>query len=91
MFFNGRYSKTRIQTWGVPQGRCLGPLLFNILTKDLLHVLNKTNIVIYADDSIIYTSTLTTKEIQTIINNEFKVVAEWIKENKIVLNIFVLL
>lgn len=49
---------------------------YSIFTHDLLHVLNKANIVMYADDSTIFISTFTTKELEIIIINKFKVVAE---------------
>jgi hypothetical protein len=36
---------------GVPQGSCLGQLLYSILTNDLPSVMNKASVLIYADDS----------------------------------------
>ena len=35
---------------GVPQGSCLGPLLFNIYTIDIENVIQTANLTMYADD-----------------------------------------
>lgn len=49
-FFNGSYSDVKSVRCGVPQGSCLGPLLYTIFTNDLPLDLNKSNISMYADD-----------------------------------------
>ena len=87
VLFNGSFSEIRTTTCGVPQGSCLGPLLFTIFTNDLPSVLDKANTVMYADDSTIYASALTNNELEIIINKELNGVAEWVKANKLVLNI----
>ena len=64
-FFNGSYSECKTVKCGVPQGSCLGPLLYSIFTNDLPLVLNKANICMYADDSTIYTSALSANDLNT--------------------------
>ena len=36
---------------GIPQGFVLGPLLFNILIKDILKATSKFKVIMYADDT----------------------------------------
>ncbi len=51
---DGIYSESLECTVGVPQGSCLGPLLFFIYTNDLNYLLeNKVNPVLFADDTSI--------------------------------------
>ena len=59
VYFNGVFSEMRVMSCGVPQGRCLGPLLFSIFTNDLPLILNNASIAMYADDSTIYSAALT--------------------------------
>lgn len=87
VFFNGSHSEVRTVACGVPQGSCLGPLLYTIFTNDRPLVLNKASIAMYADDSTIYTSTRTTNELDTVLNSELHTVDEWVKRNKLVLNV----
>ena len=37
VFFNGSYSEFKVLNCGVPQGSCLGPLLYTIYPNDLPH------------------------------------------------------
>lgn len=54
VFYNGSYSQVGKLQCGVPQGSCLGPVVFSVFTNDLPLVLNHTTPVMYADDTTLY-------------------------------------
>lgn len=87
VFFNGSFSDGKNVRCGIPQGSCLGPLLFSIYTNDLPLVLKKAKIAMYADDSTIYSSQATIEELQNVLMEELKAVLEWVTNNKLVLNV----
>ena len=87
VFFNGSYSQAHSVECGVPQGSCLGPLLYTIFTNDLPQVLQNSNICMYADDSTIYTSAKTVNELNKVLSADLQSVVEWIKRNKLVINV----
>lgn len=87
VYFNGSYSDTEHVKQGVPQGSCLGPLLFTIFTNDLPLVLKKARISMYADDATIYLAEPTIHELNANLELELKSVVDWINSNRLVLNV----
>ena len=63
VFFNGNLSNIIQVESGIPQGSCLGHLLFSIFTNDMPLALSKASVYMYADDSTLYTSATTTSEV----------------------------
>ena len=59
----------------------LGPLLFLIFINDLPNVSNKIKIYLVADDTNIYIESETISELVQIVNNELKLVKNWIDAN----------
>ena len=87
VFFNGSFSCINQVNCGVPQGSCLGPLLFSIFINDLPLVLDQTRMAIYADDSTLWAVDPSVNNINTILDRELQWVVNWVSDNKLVLNI----
>ena len=70
---------------GVPQGSCLGPLLFMIYINDL-HLCTKFNATLFADDACLSLSNQNIHDLETEINYELQNVNSWLHKNKLFLN-----
>ena len=90
--FDGSYSSSKEIKTGVPQGSILGPLLFIIYMNDINHVSSNFEAILYADDTSL-TTVLKTFErrnplnISNNINQELSLFSDWLKANKLCLNI----
>ena len=84
---NGICSKTEDIRCGVPQGSCLGPLLFLIYINDLPFSLNKGRVTMYADDTSISYSSSSLADINQTLNSELNELKQWLQGNKLSLNV----
>ena len=91
--YNNAKSDTLNINTGVPQGSILGPLLFIIYINDFSQASKLFNLIAYADDTTL-TSTLscfghntTVADRERKINAELGKIDEWLKINKLSLNI----
>ena len=72
---------------GVPQGSILGPLLFIIYINDFCNSSNLLSFVLFADDSNLFFSHKNPNTLVRTINTELKKVTQWIRANKLSLNL----
>lgn len=85
--FNGSLLGVKSIDCGISQVSCLGPLLNSIFTNELPLTLKNAKISMHADDSTISTAESTTDELKSVLNQELKTVVEWIRNDKLVLNV----
>ena len=71
----------------MPQGSCLGPLLFLLYINDLQFALKKAKATMYADDTAISYSSDTSDELDLVINEELSCIEKWLQGNKLSLNV----
>ena len=83
---NGFFSQTKIVRCGVPQGPTLEPLLFLIYINDLNNALHKCRVHHFVDDTIYYLVTNIFQIISCVMNNELKLLTDWLRANKLSLN-----
>ena len=95
-YLSSRYQKTvigqasstsRKVSVGVPQGSILGPLLFAIYINDLPKVLRNTTVTLFADDTALYCSSQSARDLQTMLNQDLDRLAQWLYEHKLTLNV----
>ena len=84
---NGQISATDSITCGVPQGSCLGPLLFLVYINDLPSCLKNSLVSMYADDTSIYYASESVSEINQAVNADLEALKGWLEGNKLSLNV----
>ena len=83
---DGCLSEARAISYGVPQGSIIGPLLFILYVNDLPDCIKFSNILLYADDTVLYVSAKDINIIEMTLNSELENVSDWFKSNKLTLN-----
>ena len=84
---NGTDSKTISVNIGVPQGSVLGPLLFLVYMNDLHAAIKNSTVHHFADDTNLLITDFSIKKINKLLNSDLKSLCNWLKSNKISLNV----
>ena len=84
---NGVSSRIEEIHCGVPQGSCLGPLLFIVYINDLLFCLESCQVTMYADDTSISFTAKSANDLNMTLNKELDSLRKWLQGNKLPLNV----
>ena len=84
---NGVDSKIGDIGVGVPQGSCLGPLLFLIYINDLPQAVQDSAVSMYADDTSLCYQSHDLTRLNEAINSDLKKLDTWLQGNKLSLNV----
>lgn len=84
---NGQRSEFLTVRHGVPQGSILGPLLFLLYINDIIQASKKIEFLLFADDTSIFLADKDLKKMEKTLNEELINVSNWLKANKLSLNV----
>lgn len=87
VIYDEKRSSTINISCGVPQGSILGPLLFLIYINDLSKISNSLYMIMYADDTNVFISGKNLKDLEIVMNRELAFLSEWLRANKLSLNV----
>ena len=82
-YVEGKSSNKHLVQCGIPQGSCLGPLLFIIYMNDFAKCLKKSKPNMYADDTSISYASNEINELFNEIKGELDLVSSWMRQNKL--------
>ena len=80
---NGITSSKLPFSCGVPQWSILGPLLFLLYINDLQDILNDSNVYLYADDTVVFSSNEDLKLAHLNVQQELTNVQLWCQQNQL--------
>ena len=84
---NGVFSSAEEIVCGVPQGSVLGPLFFILYVNDVQNAVTNSNLQLYADDTVIYTSGVSAEVAACKLQPSLNQFYEWCQANKLSLNV----
>ena len=84
-YFDGSTSSKSSFECGIPQGSCLGPLLFILSINDFENSLKSTISNMHADDTCVNIASENLNELLTDLKNELEI-SNWMRINKLSLN-----
>ena len=74
-------------TCGVPQGSILGPTLFLVYVNDISNTLSHVKHMLYADDTVLYTSSKEMALIETRLQDDLNKFCKWCSQNALTINV----
>jgi hypothetical protein len=77
---NGQFSNWGEIKAGVPQGSVLGPLLFLIFINDIVYIISKCKIRMFADDTCLFVEIDDPTEAASDLNHDLKSISMWAKK-----------
>ena len=80
---NDTDSNLLTNSYGVPQGSVLGPLLFLIYINDLHKVIKHSSTTHFADDTNLLYPHSSLKSLNKHINHDLKLITHWLRANRI--------
>ena len=72
--------------YGVPQGFVLGPILFTLYINSVNEVIKNCSIKLFADDTILYNKNENVELIERTLNNDLKLLHDWMAFNSLKVN-----
>ena len=84
---NGYQSNMRQLKCAVPQGSVLGPLLFILFINDLHLAVQYSYVHEFADDTNLLVVEKSLKKLNKKVNRDLKLIAQWVRANKLSLNV----
>ena len=71
---------------GIPQGSCMGPLLFLLYNNDFENCLEYMTLNMYADDTRLTVASENLYDLITDVKNELGNISNWMRINKVSMN-----
>ena len=85
--YNNHCSDLKEISCGVPQGSILGPLLFLLYINDICNVAQILEVILFADDTNVFYLHQDLHYLINTMNKEMNELSEWLKINKLTLNL----
>ena len=85
--FENSKSDTFLVQYGVPQGTNLGPMLFLVYINDMPKALKFSNVIMYADDAVVYLADKNLSLVQDRLTEDMRFLVDWLSYNKWVINL----
>ena len=82
---NNVVSEREILNVGIPQGSCLGPLLFLVYINDIFLATN-IKLRLFADDACLSYQHCDFDQVNVVINKELSKIDEWLRKNRLFIN-----